>query len=840
MSTLPQHAQVVIIGSGIVGNSIVYHLAEHGWTDMVMIDKGPLPNPGGSTGHASNFIYPVDHNKITTELTVDSQQQYEKMGLNRTCGGFELARTEERVAELRRRVTSAKAWGVEAELVSPAEVKKRFPWVNEKVVKAGFWIPSVSVVDSLQAGTVMREHAAEKGALQTFPNTEVTDIQIEGGRVKAVVTARGTVTADYVIIACGVWGPKLARMAGAHLPLVPVVHQMIDAGPIPQFAEAKGEIEYPILRDMSTLMYERQAGNNLEIGSYAHRSILHEPEEIPSLDEAKLSPTEMPFTEEDFDAQMEDALELLPEMLDHDSVEIQYAINGLISVTPDGGLMIGELPEVGGLWTASAIWIKEGPAAGQVLAEWMTEGTPQIDPEHFDVARFYPYAKTRDHVRKRAYEGFPKTYGIVHPQEQWLSSRPRRQSPFYDQAKALGAVFYETAGWERPHWYECNRPLLQEYERQVHDRPDEWDRRWWSPIINAEHLAMRERVAMFDLSAFAVFDIQGAGALDYMQRLALAQMDKPVGKAIYTSLLNHRGGIKADLTVMRTGEQAFRVVTGGGVGHMDKQWFLKHLPADGSVQLHDRTDELATVGVWGPKARDLVGKLTDDDVSHEGFPFASCKEITLAGIPVWALRISYVGELGWELYVPATQGRPLWGALWEAGRPLGVVPSGIGVYGTTARLEKGYRLQGHELELDYDPVEAGIAYPKVKKQDFIGKEPYLKAREAEPPAATLCTLSVTDHRQPSSGLKRYMLGNEPVLSPERERITDAKGRPSYVTSAGAGPSVGKHLLLSYLPPEYAKQGQELYVEYFGEHYPVRVEVAGSTPLFDPQNERMKA
>ena len=839
MADLPSHANVVIIGAGIVGNSVAYHLTEMGWRDMVMIDKGPLPNPGGSTGHASNFLFCVDHDRIGTEISVDSQGQYERMGVNRTCGGIELARTAERVEELKRRVQSAKAWGIEeAELISPQEVKEKFPWVNETVIKAGFWDPTVSVVDSLEAGTQMREHAVNRGALATFPNTEVHDMIAENGRIKSVETSRGTIEADYVLICCGVWSPTLARMAGAHIPLIPVVHQMIDAGPIPQFADAKGEIEYPILRDMSTLMYERQAGNNLEIGSYAHRPLIHDPETIPSIDEAKLSPTEMPFSHEDFEPQMEDALQLLPEMLDHDSVEIQYAIDGLISLTPDGGLLIGELPEVKGLWTASAIWIKEGPGAGKILAQWMTDGTPEWDPEGFDVARFYPYARTRDHVRKRAYEGFPKIYGIVHPQEQWLSSRPRRVAPYHEQTKALDAVFFEAAGWERPHWYESNKHLLKEYETQVSDRSNEWDRRWWSPIINAEHLAMRDRVAMIDLSAFAIFDVTGPGALDGMQNIALAQMDKPIGKAIYTSFLNHEGGVKADLTVMRRGENSFRVVTGGTVGSMDKKWLLDHLPD--TAQLHDRTDEFATIGLWGPEARNVLSEVCDDDITHEGFSFASCKEITIAGFPVWALRISYVGELGWELYVSMDKGRQVWQALWEAGRKYGVVPAGIGVYGTTARLEKGYRLQGHELELDYNPVEAGIAYPKVKKQDFIGKAAYLAAREEDPPTATLCTLTVEDHREAHSGLYRYMLGNEPILTPDGGRIVDAKGRPSYVTSAGSGPSVGKYLLMGYLPPEYAKEGQDLVVEYMGEPYPVKVEVAGPTPLFDPDNSRMKA
>jgi glycine cleavage system aminomethyltransferase T len=342
---------------------------------------------------------------------------------------------------------------------------------------------------------------------------------------------------------------------------------------------------------------------------------------------------------------------------------------------------------------------------------------------------------------------------------------------------------------------------------------------------------------MVDLSAFAVFDVTGAGALDYIQRLTVAQMDVRPGKAVYTPLLNHSGGMKSDLTITRLTESSFRIVTGGSQGGIDGKWFRDNLPQDGSVQLEDKTSCLCTVGVWGPRARLLLDSVTRDDVSNEGFPFGTARQIEIGPVPVWALRISYVGELGWELYAPMEQGQLLWDILYDAGQTHSLVPAGIGVYGTTARLEKGYRLYGNELETEYNPVEAGLARPKVKAQAFIGKQAYLKAREEEP-AATLCTLVVDDHVS-SSGERRYMLGREPVLTPAGDPIEDRKGRRSYVTSAGAGPSVGRHLLMTYLPPQFAKVGTHLKVEYFGERYPVTVAVAGSTPLFDPYDERMK-
>jgi len=839
VSTLPEEANVVIIGAGIVGNSMAYHLARLGWKDIILLDKGPLPNPGGSTGHASNFIFPVDHSKEMTKFTVDSVRQYEELGVFTESGGIEVARTPERLEELKRRIASARAWGVEpVSLLTPAEVRELVPFVDEKVILGGFYSPGVGVVDSLRAGTLMREAAQAMGALTISAGREVTGIDVEGGRIRAVRTDGGDIRTETVVVCCGIWSPRIARMAGASIPLTPAVHQMIDVGPVPLFADTVGEIEYPIVRDVDTNMYERQHGSELEVGSYAHRPILWDPDEVPSIEAAALSPTELPFTKEDFDPQMEDALELMPEILGDERVGVKYAINGLLSLTPDGMPCLGETPEVSGLWSAAAIWIKEAPGIAKTVAEWMTGGCPEIDPHASDIARFYPHQRTKKHVLARSAEGYNKTYGIVHPAEQWSSNRNVRLSPFFARELELGAVFFETAGWERPHWYESNAGLLEEYGDRVIRREAEWESRWWSPITSAEHLAMRERVGMVDLSAFAIFDVTGPGALSFLQRLAVKQMDVPVGRVVYTPLLNPAGGIKADLTIMRLSRDEFRVVTGGFSGMFDRKWFVDHLPGDGSAQLHDATSAWCTVGVWGPRARDLVGSVSEDDVSNEGFPFATFRWIQIDTVQALASRISYVGELGWEIHASMEQGARLWDVLWEAGGPHGVVPVGIGVYATTARLEKSYRAHGNELELEYDLVEAGMAGPAVKDDDFVGREAYLRQR-GEEPAALLCSLTVDDHTS-SSGVRRYMLGREPILTREGEPIVDRKGRRSYVTSAGSAPSLGKHILMAYLPPEHAKVGAGLAVEYFGERYPVTVAVVGSTPLFDPANERVKS
>ncbi len=836
MATVPATAKVVVIGAGIVGNSLVHHLAELGWKDIVQLDQGPLPNPGGSTGHASNFIFPVDHTREITDLTLDSVRQYQEMGVFTQSGGFEVARTEERMEELRRRMSSAKAWGIEAELVDPAFVVEKVPFLDPDQIVGAFWTPSVGVVDSLRAGTIMRENALGKGALTVVPNVEVTGLGVSEGRIRSVETSAGTIEAEYVVIACGVWSPKIGDMAGVRIALTPAVHQMISVGPCPQLAEREGEISFPIVRDMDTLCYERQHGADMEVGSYAHRAILHEPEDIPTLDQAKLSPTEMPFTEDDFDLQLEQALELMPELLGADGAEIRYAINGLLSLTADGSPILGE-SEVSGLWVAAAVWIKEGPGVGRAVAEWMVNGHSEIDIAHSDIARFHDHETTREHVRARTSEAFIKTYGIVHPSEQYESDRGVRWSAMAESQKALGAVFYETVGWERPWWYESNAGLVEKYGDAVMPREHEWDARWWSPIINAEHLAMRENAGVIDLTAFQILDITGPGALASVQQSVVAQCDVAIGKVIYTPVLDAKGGFLSDLTVMRLGEDHFRVVTGGAHGMADRKTFTDRL-AEGA-SLVDLTEEIATIGLWGPKARDILASLTGDDVSGEGFGMLTCREISVKGVdsPVLASRISYVGELGWELYVPFAQAAQLWDAVLGAGKDHGAVPVGIGVYGTTGRIEKGYRAYGAELDAERTIVEAGMQRPKVKAADFVGREAYLEQRSQDP-KTVLCTFTVDDHTS-ASGTKRYMLGGEPIVTRDGGQLTDGHGHHPYVTSAGSAPSLGKHVLLAYLPPEDARVGNELAVSYMEELYPVTVVSIDSTAPFDPSNERMK-
>ena len=384
---------------------------------------------------------------------------------------------------------------------------------------------------------------------------------------------------------------------------------MIDVGPVPRFERSTKAIEFPIVRDMDVYMYERQDGVGLEIGSYAHRSILHDPEEIPSVEEAALSPTEFPFTQDDFDPQMEHALELMPEIVGDESVGVKYAINGLIALTPDGMPVLGETPEVKGLWSVAAVWVKEGPGVGKSVAEWMVHGESEIDLHSSDISRFHDHQKTRAHIKARTFEAFQKTYGIVHPAEQYASDRRSASRPMHARHEALGAVFFEAAGWERPQWYETNAPLVEKYG--VEPRPAEWDARWWSPIINAEHLAMREHAGLFDLSAFAIFDISGRGALDALQRIAARQMDV-AGRPRRL----HAAAVARAAASSPTSRSCGSPTTSSGSSPAARtawptsKWFSDHLPQDGSAPLVDLTTACTTIGLWGPRARDILSAVT--------------------------------------------------------------------------------------------------------------------------------------------------------------------------------------------------------------------------------------
>ena len=472
----------------------------------------------------------------------------------------------------------------------------------------------------------------------------------------------------------------------------------------------------------------------------------------------------------------------------------------------------------------------------QVVAEWMTFGYPRvIDVHGADIARFYDQERTEEHIWARAEEHFNKTYGIVHPDEQWEGRRNLRVGPYFSRQEDLDAMFFQARTWERPQWFGANADLVERYD--LSERDVEWDNRWWSPITIGEHLNLRENCGVVDLSAFQIYELEGPGAVEYADRLAVNKVDVPVGRSIYTPWLTADGGFHSDLTMMRLSEDRVRIVTGVFDGGRDEFWTRRHMPTDGSVSFRNITDQVTTLGLWGPNAPAVLSQLTDQDLSQTNSPYGSIVDAEVAGLPCQLFRISYVGDTGWEIYASWDDGPALWDALMEAGADLGIRPTGGGVYGSSGRLEKGYRLMGAELESEYNPVEAGLARPRVKAADFIGKEAYLAAREAGDPEVLMCTLTVEDQTD-GLGRNRHMMGgNEPILTPDGDRITDSHGRVSRVTSAGYGPSVGRHLLMAYLPRELAVSGTDLQVMYMNELYPVEVATTGA--VFDPTDSRMK-
>jgi glycine cleavage system aminomethyltransferase T/glycine/D-amino acid oxidase-like deaminating enzyme len=825
--SLPDRAGIVIIGAGIVGCSVAYHLAQRGVKDIVIIEQDRWPEPGGSTQHASNFSFPIDHPEVMAKsskygLEFYAALQYQDKSCLITAGGLEIARTNYRMRELKRKVASGKSWGIEAWMVGPGEAKKLFPFLNSRRIKGAMWTPSAGLVTrAVDAAAAMVRETEEMGALRMFPNTQVTDVQVEGGRVRGVHTSRGYIGTDLLICCAGVWGPVIGAMAGAPIPLSPLHHQLMYTSPVPELKGATGQIEWPLLRDQDRSMYVRQEYDGWEVGSYMHPAIITEANDIPSAQDSLLSPTMMPFTEEHFTPAMESVIEVMPVLAD---AGLQFGFNGLLSVTPDSMPIIGESRQVQWFWAAEAIWVKDAPGAGKMVAEWIVDGVPSIDPHQVDFTRFHDHQLKKEHVSARASEAFQKIYGVIHPQEQWAQGRNNRCSPFYPREQALGAMFFEAAGWERPHWYRSNRRLLQEFE--VPQRTG-WEEMWWSPVIGAEHQAVRDRVGMFDLTAFQKLDVVGPGALDYIEYLTVHRMDRPIGRAVYTPLVNRYGGIVADLTIQRLGESHFRVITGGGVGMHDLAWFRKHLPENGSVHIQDITSSLAVIGLWGPRARDMLQSVCGNDLSNEAFPFSTVQEIILDAIPASALRISYVGELGWEIYTPSEFGLKLWDLLWEAGQEYGVIAAGLSGYGASLRLEKGYRLWGPDLNTGFNPFEAGLMRDRtfekptaIKRADFIGRDALLRIRE-EGAKQRLCCITFDE---PGA----VVMGNEPIL--DREKVV------GYVTSSDYGYSVGKGIAYGYLPVSYSEIGTGLEIEYLGRRYPATV--AGE-PLYDPENLRMR-
>lgn len=809
------HARVVIIGAGIVGCSTAYYLTRMGWRDIVVLEQGPLGQNWGSTSHAPGMMFQHNVSKSVCQLAMWSAELYREVATPEQAfwrtGSMEIASTPERWEELKRRVGQAMSWGLEADLIGADEAGRMIPILRTDDLHGAFYVPGDCVVNAATIASGLAATASEHGA--TFlAHTPVTGIEVANGRVQSVVTPQGRIATEIVVSAAGIWGPLIGKMVNVPIPLTPMQHIFARTNPLPELADEREILRHPILRHQDKDLYFRQYGSAYGFGSYRHDPLPVAAEDLLRNDH----PAIMPYTPEHFAESLEDAYHRIPALR---SAGISSVFNGLFSFTPDGFSLLGESPDPRGFWSAEAVWITHAGGVGRAMAEWIIEGTPSIDLRESDLNRFHRHAHIQSYIRTRANQQYIEVYDVIHPLDQTMAPRNLRLSPFHARQGELGAHFFESAGWERPQWYAANEEDLARRGASWPERSS-WTARNWSPIVGAEHLAARDRVALFDMTPFTKLEVSGPGALAYLQWMGANQMDQPIGKVTYTAMLTARGGIRCDLTVTRLAADRFLIITGGASGMHDLAWLRSHLPADGTVQIRDMTSGRCCLGLWGPRARDLLRCVSDDDVSHAGFPYFTARRITIGHVPVWAARVSYIGELGWELYAPTEYGGALWDTLWEAGRPLGIIAAGGGAF-DSLRLEKGYRLWGADIHTEYNPYEAGLGFAvSMKKGDFLGRDALLKMK-AEGVARKLCCLTFDDPRV-------VVMGKEPIL--------DGDDLLGYVTSANYGYSVGRSIAYGYLPVAYATTGTAVAVQFFGVRYAATV---AREPLYDPENARLR-
>jgi glycine cleavage system aminomethyltransferase T/glycine/D-amino acid oxidase-like deaminating enzyme len=817
---LPDSARCVIIGGGVGGTSIAYHLARLGFDDVVLVERNQLTS--GSTFHSAGLVGQLRGSVSLTKMMMYSVELYRRLGAESEfdpgwteCGGVRLASSEERMEELRRQAGWAKTFGLPMELVSPDEAKELFPLMSTEGVVGGAWLPTDGYLDPSQLTYALADGARKAGA-QLFTSTRVTGVDVRNGRVRGVSTERGHIEAEVVVNAAGMFAAEVGRLAGVRVPVMPMSHEYIVTQP---FRERDPANPMPTLRDPDLLVYFREEGGGLVMGGYerpARPAFLpagkHGFERIPPDFNGRLLDDDW----ERFEEIVANSRRRVPQMED---VLVTRMINGPEGFTPDNEFCLGET-EVRGLFVAAgfcAHGLAGAGGVGRAMAEWIADGEPSLDLWQMDIRRFGRHYGSPSYTLKRVRETYETYYDIKYPNYEREAGRPLRTSPANHWHREHGAAFGEKSGWERVNWYESNAGDGDESLR-----PRGWAGQIWSAAIGAEHEACRERAAIFDESSFSKLEIRGPGAAEQIELLCDNRVARETGKVTYTQMLNSRGGIECDFTVARLGEESFSIVTGTAFGNHDREWIRKHLPAGGGAQVRDVTSAFACFGIWGPRSREVLQPLTPQDLGNDAFPYMSLREITIGDVPVRALRVTYVGELGWELYCPTEYGIALWRALWEAGRPHGMVAGGYRAI-DSMRLEKGYRVWGADITPDENPYEGGVGFcVKLDKEGgFMGRDAVAEAKERGPRFRLAC-LALED---PLS----VALGNEPV------RIDgELAGR---VTTGGYGYTVGHSIAYAYLPPDRAGEGTKVEVEIFGRWVPGTV---AAEPLLDPRGERVRA
>lgn len=818
-SSLPSHARVVVIGAGIAGCSVAYHLTKLGWRDIVVVDQGPLFETGGSTTHAPGGVFQINASKTITgfaRYTVDEWAELQLDGepCTNPVGSLEVAWTPERLTDLKRKSGYGQSWGIESHVITATEAREFVPMLSERILGA-LYVPSDIQTPATRPAEAMARAAMTSGA-SFHGGVKVTGFKIANRQIQGVETTHGDIATDLVVSAVGIWGPNIGNLADVPIPLSPMQHIYAVTEPLPELEGATSDIAMPLVRHQDRSMYFRQERDSFGIGSYLHEPLILDSEEILDLDDAPITPAEMSFTANHFKAAQQAAGEVMPCL---DGVGLTRKFNGLFSFTTDGFPILGESPQLRGFWSAQAVWITHAGGVGKAVAEWIVNGEPTEDLHECDINRFHPHAYSRQYVRARAAQQYREVYDIIHPLQQITEPRNLRLTPFHSRHEDLSAVFFEDSGWERPRWYASNEHLLQSLPVKGASRRG-WEAREWSPIIAAEHVATRERVAMFDLTPLAKFEVSGRGSVAALQHLAANQLDRPIGSITYTPLLTPAGGIKCDLTITRLDHDRFLIVTGGGTRYHDLKWINSNVPYDGSVSIADASSDLCCIGLWGPKARETLRRVCDIDVSNQAFPYMTAKRIIIGDVPAIALRISYVGELGWEIYAPIEYGMRLWDVLGEAGEPHGLIAAGTAAF-ESLRLEKGYRLWGNDIHTEFNPYEAGTEFAvKMNKSDFIGKSS-LQATQANGISRKLSCITLNDS-------DRVVMGKEPIMSGDRVL--------GYVTSANYGHSIGRGIAYGYLLNSHATPGTSVDIVYFGER--LRSTVAHE-PLYDPKGYKLR-
>jgi glycine cleavage system aminomethyltransferase T/glycine/D-amino acid oxidase-like deaminating enzyme len=826
---MAEHARAVVIGGGVGGTSIAYHLAELGWTDIVLVDRAELTS--GSTFHSAGLVGQLRSSVTLTRMMMYGAALYrrltEETGVDLSwheVGSLRLASTPERLEELRRQAGWAKTFGLPLELISATEARDRFPLMSIDGVLGAVWLPTDGWLDPSGLALALAAGARARGA-RIRQHARVVSIDVDRGRVTGVeIEQRGertTIEADVVVNAGGMFAPEIGRLAGVTVPIIPMAHQYLFTHAIEGTRP-----DLPTMRDPDHLCYFREEVGGLCMGGYERDPAPWSLGGVPPDFNHRLLEPDWPR----FQAIMEGAIHRVPAIAD---AGVTRMINGPEAFTPDNEFILGE-SEVRGFFVAAgfcAHGIAGAGGIGQQMARWIVDGEPELDLWKMDIRRFGAQYRSQRLTLARTYENYATYYDIHYPNEERLSARPLRLSPAYEAVAALGAAFGEKSMWERPNWYVPNEDGAGVATRAALEalRPRGWAGQHWSPAIGAEALATRQAAALYDESSFAKIEIEGPGALALLQRLCDNDIDRPVGSIVYTQMLNRRGGIECDFTVTRLTEERFLIVTGTAFGNHDLGWIRRHLPpprsaaaGEGEVRVRDTTSAWACFGLWGPRARDILSALTTDDVSNPAFPYMTAREITIGDVPVLALRVTYVGELGWELYPPTEYGRALWDALWLAGRAHGLVAGGYRAI-DALRIEKGYRVWSSDITPEETPYEAGLGFAVRldKGTEFHGRAALIAAKEAGPRKRLRC-LVLADPRS-------VALGNEPIRVDGR-----IVGR---VTSGGYGFAVERSIAYGYLPPDLAGIGTRGEIEVFSEW--IGFEVARE-PLWDPEGTRIRA